>query len=112
MACAKTLSHIVGDTFHYAAKLAQNGVGVDLTGWQVYGYIRETDVAGDPVTGDPLATAVVTVASQQHGHDHGVFSLRVNDTTAWPRGVLLMLEVVLIAADATRTTLRQGVTTK
>lgn len=112
MACAKTLTHIVGDTFYYAGRLAQKGVPVNLTGWQVYAYIRETDLAGDPLTGDPLSEAVVTVLDQTNTANHGAFTLRVADTTQWARSALHYLEVVFVAADATRTTLRQGIMTK
>ena len=103
MACpTPALPHNVGDTFHYIGALTSAGAPLVLTGWEVLVFVRATDAGGDDAaTGDPLSTATVTVTNAAQG----AFVIRVDDTTAWPRNARLLLEVVLIAPDATRTTL-------
>jgi hypothetical protein len=97
-----TITHNVGDTFHYVGGLRSAGAPLVLTGWQVLAFVRATDASGEEAAaGDPLTTPVVVVTNAAQG----AFVVRADDTTAWPRNARLLLEVVLIAPDATRTTL-------
>lgn len=108
MSCANkalTLTHKTGDTFHYVGGLKSNGLPMSLTGWQVAAFVRATDVAGEAVAGDPLSTPVVTVTNAALG----AFTVRQDDTSAWTSDSRFVLEVVLTAPDATRTTLPEVV---
>lgn len=108
MSCAlTTITQKPGDTFHYVGALTSAGAALDLTGWQINAVVRSTDLAGNPVEGDPLATPTVLVTAPATGG----FTLRHNDTTTWPEDSLLVLDIALTAPDATVTTLRVNIKT-
>lgn len=74
---ATTVQHKRGDTFLFIAVLRETKTGpvIDLTDWTIASMVRDADdVLVDQVT--------VTVTDAANG----AYSLRVDDTTAWPVG--------------------------
>lgn len=64
-----------GDTFLVTCQAVIDGVPVDLTGWSIRSHVRDRK---DALLGDLQVT--ITDAAQ------GSYSLRHDDTTAWPAG--------------------------
>ena len=74
---ATSIQHKRGDTFLFSAVLRESKTGpvTDLTNWEIASMIRDADdVLIDEVT--------VTVTNAANG----AYTLRVDETTAWPVG--------------------------
>jgi hypothetical protein len=74
---ATSITHKRGDTFLYDAVLRQSKSGpvIDLTDWTIASMIRD----GEDVLIEELTVTVTNAAL-------GEYSIRVDDTTAWPVG--------------------------
>jgi hypothetical protein len=73
-----SITHKRGDTFRFAAVLRESKTGpvIDLGGWVIASMIRAAD------TDALIAELTVTVTNAAQG----AFTLRADDTDAWPVG--------------------------
>lgn len=92
---ATSIQHKRGDTFLFSAVLRESKTGpvTNLTSWEVASMIRDAeDVLIDEVT--------VTVTDAVNG----AYTLRVDDTTAWPVGTAYWDIQYTDSADVIRST--------
>lgn len=92
-----------GDTFDYSGQIKVNGVVTDLTGWTA---VLNIDSAATNALGATQLSGntVVDVAGTWVDATLGIVRFTVADTTAWPVGNPLLLDLTLTSPTGAITT--------